>query len=115
MALVPPVPSPAPPPVALPFVPPEPGAATEPLGEDFDDEVDGTPVPAAPVTPPASAAPAPSKPLPTRWRVAESHGIWWFGMRTTLRVGSEVSIADYGADGVSQLVAQGVKLEPLDE
>lgn len=64
--------------------------------------------------PPTEAAPTPVvEHVVTRWLVAETKRVSWYGHLTTLPVGSEVSLAEYGPEGVIRLQEQGVKLVPV--
>ena len=71
------------------------------------------PSPPPPALKVVSPEPAPA-PLPrvARYRVLKAKVISWHGAMTHLKVGSVVTLIDYGALGIDSLVKQGVRLEP---
>lgn len=62
----------------------------------------------APLSEPAAPAPAPS-----RWTVLADVRVSLFGHMTNLTSGTVVSVNEYGPEGISRLLEQGVALEPM--
>lgn len=58
----------------------------------------------APIVPPAA---------PSRWRILETKRVSWYGHLTVLHAGVEISVSEYGPDGIARLREQGLKLEPM--
>lgn len=64
------------------------------------------------------AAPEPTPPVPpsvapSRWRVIETKRVSWYGHLTVLHAGVEISVNEYGPDGIARMCEQGLKLEPM--